>query len=320
MSKINIGIIGRNFGLKVIYRGLSSIKSFNVLGISCKNKLLRKNIPDKLKIYKSWKELISDKKLDAIVISSPPKTHKKIIKFAIKKNKHIFCDKPVTASFKEISYICNLLKNKKICNFVNYEFVNIEAFKIFKKKYLNKIGLNKICVNWHLNIPLKKRASWKDSHALGGGYFFNYICHILFYIENMIGKINLENSYFETKKNSFLLNTETSIKNKKIKINISFRSNKNQGLSKPIHEIIFFTNKGFYKLKTDINSLYDQFYLYKNNKQIFKPKKINHDFRLKPTTENLKKFKENLINPKKKGPNFIVAKRIHYLIKHFYKR
>ena len=36
--------------------------------------LRKKNI----KIYKNWKSLVSDKKINAIFISSPPKTHKKI--------------------------------------------------------------------------------------------------------------------------------------------------------------------------------------------------------------------------------------------------
>ena len=141
MKEINIGIIGRNFGYKVIYNAIKKDKSFNVLGFSFKKKILKNSLPEGVKIYQNWKHLISDKKISAIIISSPPKTHKEIIKFALKRKKNIFCDKPVTTSLKDISIICKLLKKKRIINMVNYEFSNIEAFKIFKKKYLKKIKI-----------------------------------------------------------------------------------------------------------------------------------------------------------------------------------
>ena len=89
MKKINVGIIGRNFGYKVIFKALKNVKAFNVLGFSFKHKNLM-SFPRNIKVYKNWKSLISDKKINAVFISSPPKTHKEIIKYSIKKNKHIF--------------------------------------------------------------------------------------------------------------------------------------------------------------------------------------------------------------------------------------
>ena len=88
-KKINVGIIGRNFGYKVIYRALKNIKEFKVLGFSVK-RTSNKFTSEKIKIYKNWESLISDKKIDAVIISSPPLTHKKIIEFAIKKKKTYF--------------------------------------------------------------------------------------------------------------------------------------------------------------------------------------------------------------------------------------
>ena len=49
MKRINIGIIGRNFGYKVIYRALKNIKDFKVLGFSVKRKS-NKFTSEKIKI------------------------------------------------------------------------------------------------------------------------------------------------------------------------------------------------------------------------------------------------------------------------------
>ena len=314
MKKINVGIIGRNFGYKVIFKALKNISAFNVIGFSFKKKKLM-SFPEDIKIYKNWKSLISDKKINAVFISSPPKTHKEIIKYSIKKKKHIFCDKPVTTSFKDISEICKDLEGKNITNFVNYEFNNIEAFKIFKKKYFHKLKISKVNVKWLIKIPSKNRSSWKNSHQMGGGNFFNYICHILFYLENFFGILEIYDSKLKNSKNKFELNTKLLTKDKKIKVNLDFKTISQSNKLKSFHKVVFFSNKGNYILYTKMNNLFDQFLLLNNKKIIFKPKEINYDFRLKPTQSNIISFKNSIIKKRNISPNFQNAKRIHYLIK-----
>ncbi|MBD1160884.1 Gfo/Idh/MocA family oxidoreductase [Pelagibacterales bacterium SAG-MED15] len=312
-KKINIGIIGGNFGYKVIYRALKNIKDFRVMGFSVKKKSNR-FISEKIKIYKNWKNLISDKKIDAIFISSPPLTHRKIIEFAIKKNKHIFCDKPVSTNIKNITMLCKKLQNKRLVNFVNYEFRHIEAFRIFKIKYLPKIKVKKVKVNWSIKIPQQGRSKWKDDHTKGGGNFFNYICHILFYLEDFFGILEIYDSKLKNSKNKFELKTELLTKDKKTKVSLNFRTIGQANKSKPYHKIIFHCDKGNYCLFTKMNNLFDQFLLLKNKKILFKPKEINYDFRLKPTYRNLVSFKNSIVNRNNGRPNFENALRIHFLI------
>ena len=91
-NKINLGIIGKNFGYHVIYKSFLKNKKFNIKGFSFRSKKNWKiKIPKKIKIYPSWKNMILDKQIDAVAIAIPPILHKKIIKFAIKNKKHIFC-------------------------------------------------------------------------------------------------------------------------------------------------------------------------------------------------------------------------------------
>ena len=312
-KKINIGIIGGNFGYKVIYRALKNIKDFRVMGFSVK-KISNRFISEKIKIYKNWKNLISDKKIDAIFISSPPFTHRKIIEFAIKKNKHIFCDKPVSTNIKNITKLCNKLQNKRLVNFVNYEFRHIEAFRIFKIKYLPKIKVKKVKVNWSIKIPQKGRSKWKEDLTKGGGNFFNYICHILFYLEDFFGILEIYDSKLKNSKNKFELKTELLTKDKKTKVSLNFRTIGQANKSKPYHKIIFHSDKGNYCLFTKMNNLFDQFLLLKNKKILFKPKEINYDFRLKPTYRNLVSFKNSIVNRNNGRPNFENALRIHFLI------
>ena len=189
-KKINLGIVGKNFGYNVIYKSFQKNKNFKIVGFSFKSKINYSiKISKKIKIYSSWKKLILNKSIDAIAIASPPTSHKNIIKFAIKNKKHIFCEKPFTCSFNEANYICKLIKQKKLSHIVNYEFVEIDAFQIFKNNILNKKNkIDKIKIDWFLNIKRKKN-TWKEYHSKGGGIMFNYDCHDIYYLEFFFGKI-----------------------------------------------------------------------------------------------------------------------------------
>ena len=313
--KLNIGIIGKNFGYNVIYKSIEKNKLFNVVGFSHKSKKINEILPKKIKVYSNWKNLILNKKIKAIIIATPPTLHKKIIKYAIKKNKHIFCDKPVTKSYEDISTICNLLKNKKIAHFTNYEFANIEAFNFFKKKILNKINIENIKIDWFIKVPIKKRSSWKNKHSHGGGNFFNYICHTLYYLENLFGNLTIHDIEIKKSKNNFHFSSKFFIKERNIRVLFNFKTIGIKSKIKPVHQVRLSTKKDKYLLKTEINNLQDQFTLKKNNKLLFEPNKIKNDFRIKPTYINLKKFEKSIIQKKNSHPNFFDAKRIHFLIK-----
>jgi myo-inositol 2-dehydrogenase / D-chiro-inositol 1-dehydrogenase len=59
----------------------------------------RCNIP---RILSSGSDLIADPEIDAVAICSPTDTHADLIVAAAKAGKHIFCEKPISLSLKEI--------------------------------------------------------------------------------------------------------------------------------------------------------------------------------------------------------------------------
>ena len=312
-KKINVAIIGKNFGYKVIYKIIKKVKSFNLIAFCFRSKPSF-DLNKKIIIYKDWKKLLKNKKINVIIITSPPETHFRIINEAIKKNIHIFCEKPVTKSLFQISETCNLIKNKNIKHFVNFEFPKIKAFKFFKEKILKKIEINKVIINWSMKIPQQKRSNWKNIHNKGGGIFYNYICHSLHYIENLFGKIRIESFIKDSKKNPSNLIVKFNNINKNFKIILNFKILAIKSRKKPIHQIKIISNKGVFYLESKTESLNDEFIFKKSKNILFKPKKKIKDFRLKPTLVNLKNFEKSIIKNKLSNPNFFDAKRVHHLI------
>ena len=313
MKKINVGIIGKNFGYKLIFNVIQRVKEFNTIAFCFKNPSNFKTV-NKIKIYTDWKKMLSNKKINAVIISSPPETHLEIIKTAIKKKIHIFCEKPVTKSYKQVIQVTNLLKNKKLFHMVNYEFPKIAAFKFFKKNILKKINIKKIQINWTIKISQQKRSSWKNSHNRGGGIFYNYICHSIYYLEDLFGDFVIKKLDKNRKKNP----TSIKIKLRNIKKNfiiyVNFKILSLKSRQKPIHRIKIFSKKNSFELFSKTENLSDQFILKKSSKVIFKPTNNKKDFRFYPVFENLKNFQKSINEKKILKPNFFDAKKIHFII------
>jgi len=314
MKKINVGIIGKNFGHKLIFTAIQRVKEFNTIAFCFKNPSNFK-IVNKIKIYTDWKKMLSNKKINAVIISSPPETHLEIIKTAIKKKIHIFCEKPVTKSYKQVIQVTNLLKNKKLFHMVNYEFPKIAAFKFFKKKILKKIYIKKIQINWTIKISQqKKRSSWKNFHDRGGGIFYNYICHSIYYLGDLFGDFVIEKLDKNRKKNptTIKIRLRNNKKNFIIYVNLKILSLKSR--QKPIHQIKIFSKKNNFELFSKTESSSDQFILKKSRKVIFKPINDKKDFRFYPVFANLKNFQKSISEKKLLKPNFFDAKKVHFII------
>ena len=100
-EKINIGIVG------VAGRGasnLAGVKGENIVALcDVDERNLAKaaeEFPD-AKRYSDFRELIDQKNLDAVVISTPDHTHAITTIAALKAGKHVYCEKPLTHTVSE---------------------------------------------------------------------------------------------------------------------------------------------------------------------------------------------------------------------------
>ena len=127
---------------------------------------------------------------------------------------------------------------------VNYEFTNISAFKHLRKKINKCTTINKVNLNWFINLSNRSNKNWKENHARGGGIMFNYICHSIFYLEFLFGKII-------SVKTKIFLNSKRKIKSavgfiffkKNIIAKINVQVGKLDNKYKPIHQINVITNQ-----------------------------------------------------------------------------
>ncbi len=197
-KKLNVAIIGSNFGLKGYLPVIKKINKFN-LKIICSRNISK--IKDEIKIDKNleyinnWK-LIFKKKIDLIICAVPPKIQEKILIHNFKFKKKIIFEKPISSNLKKSKKIAQTIVKKKIKCDVNLTYLFHPLFRRVKdmidKKILGKVKSFKIKWSFFSYDFDKKIKSWKTIENQGGGIKNIFLTHIFSYCEYFFGKMRLD--------------------------------------------------------------------------------------------------------------------------------
>ncbi|MBC8266657.1 MAG: Gfo/Idh/MocA family oxidoreductase [Flavobacteriales bacterium] len=111
---IKIGVIGAGHLGKIHIRLLKEIKEFEVVGFFDSNQVNAQKIAEEfnVKTFQFAKDLIE--KCDAVDVVTPTKFHFEYAKMALEKNKHLFVEKPITATIDEAEELVRLTKGKDL--------------------------------------------------------------------------------------------------------------------------------------------------------------------------------------------------------------
>ena len=116
---INIGIIG------VGHFGINYLKTFNQLdnavvrwicaaNNTTQNRVSHQlNLPSSIKTTTNDKDILGDKKVDAVAIVTPGSTHYKLAKEALMSNKHVIVEKPLAFSSYQVKELIKISNKKR---------------------------------------------------------------------------------------------------------------------------------------------------------------------------------------------------------------
>ena len=103
-EKLNIGIAGYSFGKKVHLEALRESSTLKPLFFYHPNesKCLKIEKETNLKCFSEWNDLINNKNLNGIIISTPPEFRYELAKKALLNKKNLLLEKPVALNSNEI--------------------------------------------------------------------------------------------------------------------------------------------------------------------------------------------------------------------------
>jgi len=123
---IRIGVIGYGYWGPNIVRNLRSLDSFEVVAVCDQNPTALKRVkqahPD-LTVTPQSSDLLESPDVDALAIVTPVSSHFSLAKAALENGKHVFIEKPLTASVRQAEELIELAERKKKKIMVDHTFL-----------------------------------------------------------------------------------------------------------------------------------------------------------------------------------------------------
>lgn len=137
-SSIKIGLIGVGAWGKNYIKTIKEFSNIELVAILRNSRKYCKEAPENCKIFTSFDDFITHKKMDGIIVSSPANTHGKIAMKLIEKNIPIIIEKPLTTSVQESNNLLNLAKQKSSIVLVDHIFLYHPIF-ILLNEYIKSL-------------------------------------------------------------------------------------------------------------------------------------------------------------------------------------
>jgi len=145
----------------------------------------------KVRTYTDYQKMIDTESLEFVVIATPTKYHFPMVKYAITKGLHVFCEKPFTLTYAQGKELHELALSRGIVNQVGFHNQFIGTF-IELKRLLDKNVLGELV---HFSgeaygpvVTKEKGGTWRSNPEEGGGCLYDYASHVINLIQEVIGR------------------------------------------------------------------------------------------------------------------------------------
>lgn len=133
---INVGVIGFGYWGPNIVRNFNNQDKARVAAISDVNKAalnrVKKSYPQ-IKATGDWLEIVRSPDIDAVAVITPVSTHFELAKEALNNGKHVFVEKPFTATVSQAEELIELAAKKNLKIVVDHTFLFTGAVRKIKQ-------------------------------------------------------------------------------------------------------------------------------------------------------------------------------------------
>lgn len=145
----------------------------------------------KVKLYNDYQKMLDTEFLDFVVVATPTRLHFPMVKYALEKGIHVFCEKPFCMNTEEGIELKILAERKGLINQVSYHnnFVGtfIELKRLLKLKVIGEL-IHFRGEAYGNVITSDKGSSWRSDPDEGGGCLMDYASHVINLVQEIIAR------------------------------------------------------------------------------------------------------------------------------------
>jgi predicted dehydrogenase len=198
IMKIAVWSIGPH-ALKNILPSLKINKNIELYGVYTRDSILTKKCSEEYECigFSSSSEMLNNKEIDIIYTCSPIGIHAQQGLEVLNANKHFWCEKPLTSSFKDTEKLIQLSVDKELSVAEGFMYLYHPQF-LWLKEYLNNLENNDIKkIDCIFTLPYLETPGFRYDNNLGGGTLLDIGTYP---ISAILGLVNSEDPAIVLKK------------------------------------------------------------------------------------------------------------------------
>lgn len=183
-GKIGLGIIGTGqFASGVLIPALINTKEFNLIGVASARGLSAHSVKDRYQAQFATSnalEILDHNEINAVVIATRHDSHAKYIIEALKRDKHVFVEKPLCLNENDLYEIESVAQKSKGVLSVGYNR-RFSPFISSIKEFFNGRS-EPMSMLYRVNcgrIPVEGEGAWLHDPYVGGGRIMGEVCHFV---------------------------------------------------------------------------------------------------------------------------------------------
>jgi predicted dehydrogenase len=141
--------------------------------------------------YSDLDRMLGEVELDALIVATPSRAHAQMVKQALQRDLHVFCEKPLTLDVPESVELTELAADRGLATQVGYHNRFIGAFREVKALLdAGAIGtVSHALGEAYGPVVLKpKGKTWRSQRQEGGGCLYDYAAHPINLINWYLGE------------------------------------------------------------------------------------------------------------------------------------
>ena len=133
-----------------------------------------------LATHSDYEKMLREVELDAVLIATPTRMHSQMVRSALERNVHVFCEKPFTLSTTDAKELAALGAERELVTQVGYHNRFVGAFREVKTLLdAGAIGTvtHALGEAYGPVVTKPKGSTWRSQRAEGGGCLYDYAAH-----------------------------------------------------------------------------------------------------------------------------------------------
>lgn len=133
-----------------------------------------------LRTFTRYEDMLEQVELDAVIIATPTRFHAAMVRAALERDLHVFCEKPLCLTAAESEELAELAAQRNLVTQVGYHNRFVGAFREVKRLLdAQAIGrVTHVLAEAYGPVVLKPKGStWRSQRSEGGGCLYDYAAH-----------------------------------------------------------------------------------------------------------------------------------------------